>query len=140
MSTSTRILGTGLAWLLVLATAACSQSVTVSTGGTVNLGDGNNGQRVSVPAGDRVVVQLSTTFWSFEGSSDSSVLNQVGSAAVSPRSGCVPGAGCGTTTATFDAVHAGRADITATRTSCGEAMRCVGDQGSYLVTVVVTAT
>ena len=41
-------------------------------------------------------------------------------------------------TATFSALRAGRAVVTAHRTSCGEALRCTGNQGSYAVTVMVS--
>jgi len=51
----------------------------------------------------------------------------------------VPGAGCGTVTALFDAVGPGRASVSAERTGCGEAMSCTGRQRSYSVTVVVTS-
>ena len=53
--------------------------------------------------------------------------------------GCVPGEGCGTVTALYDAVAPGRADVNAKRTSCGEAMSCTGNLGFYRVTVVVAA-
>jgi hypothetical protein len=50
---------------------------------------------------------------------------------------CVPGGGCGTVTAAFRALAPGRATITASRTTCGEAMRCTGTDGAWEVTVVV---
>jgi hypothetical protein len=33
--------------------------------------------------------------------------------------------------------HAGTATVTASRTTCGEALRCTGGQGSYTLSVVV---
>jgi hypothetical protein len=41
--------------------------------------------------------------------------------------------------ATFDAVAAGSANVSASRTSCGEALSCARNQGLYRVTVRVTA-
>jgi hypothetical protein len=42
-------------------------------------------------------------------------------------------------TVTYQAVGGGQATISAARTSCGEALRCTGNQGSYSVLVVVSA-
>jgi hypothetical protein len=52
---------------------------------------------------------------------------------------CLPGIGCGVTTAWYKALSAGSATVSASRVSCGEALRCVGKQGAYRVTVVVSA-
>jgi hypothetical protein len=45
--------------------------------------------------------------------------------------------GCGTVRRDFHAVRLGTATLIATRSSCGEAMRCTGDQGRFTVTVRV---
>ena len=82
---------------------------------------------------------LSSTYWQFQPSSDPSVLRAEGSPATSPSPGCVPGAGCGTATATFTALSPGQATIVATRTSCGEAMLCQGSAGHYQIEVVVAS-
>ena len=58
------------------------------------------------------------TYWTFEGSSNPLVLAQVGTVTVTPTAGCVPGAGCGTARARFAARLAGRAAVTASRTTC----------------------
>jgi hypothetical protein len=101
----------------------------------------DNGHSISMRAGERVELQLGSTYWQVEGSSDQNVLRLTAgtSVAVQPQvKGCVPGEGCGTVTALFDAVAPGRADVSAKRTSCGEAMSCTGNLGFYRVTVVVT--
>jgi hypothetical protein len=101
-------------------------------------GDSDNGRTLALQAGDRLQVVLGSTYWTLDGSSDPGVLRQVTQPTVSPRTiGCVPGGGCGTVSATFDAVAAGRAGVTARRTTCGEALRCTGSQGLYQITVVV---
>jgi hypothetical protein len=46
--------------------------------------------------------------------------------------------GCGTVTAVFRAVAPGSATITASRTTCGEALLCTGSAGAYEVTIVVS--
>jgi hypothetical protein len=109
------------------------------TSGTTIATDSDNGKTVELRVGDRLEVQLSSTYWNVTGSSNPSVLRAMGPAVVSPQpSGCVPGAGCGLVTELFAAVSPGTAVVTASRNSCGEAMGCTGNQGSYRVTVTVT--
>jgi len=107
---------------------------------TLVVGDADNGHSVSLHAGEHLQVVLSSTYWRVDGSSDTTVLRPTAQPTVSPQiRGCVPGAGCGTVTALFDAVGPGTASVSAQRTGCGEAMACTGRQGSYRVTVVVTS-
>lgn len=107
---------------------------------TLVVDERDNGRAVSLRAGQRLEVVLGSTYWQVDGSSDPNVLRQTAQPTVSPQlRGCVPGEGCGTVTADFDAVAPGRADVNAKRTSCGEAMSCTGNLGLYHVTVVVTA-
>ena len=97
----------------------------------------DNGGTLSVHIGDELKVQLTSTYWTIHGSANSAVLRAMEPAAVSPQSsGCVPGGGCGTVTMVFEVVGAGSSDVTASRQSCGEAMRCTGNQDSYRVSVV----
>lgn len=101
--------------------------------------DGQNGRTVSLHIGDSLAVTLHSTYWTFAGSSNAAVVAPDGSPAVSPSpSGCVPGQGCGTVTATFDALAVGTAVIDASRTTCGEALLCTGSAGNYRLTVEVT--
>lgn len=111
--------------------------VSVSASGDVSVTYGANGQTVTVAKGREVTITLDSTYWTFQGSSNTAVLQQSGSAVVSPAS-CVPGGGCGTVTAHFRAMGPGRAVVTASRTSCGEALACGPDQSTYQITVVVT--
>lgn len=106
--------------------------------GDVTVTEKDNGTTLTLVAGQRVRVVLSSTYWQFQDSSDPAVLRADGQPRVSPQpSGCVPGAGCGTATATFLAVASGSAEIKATRTSCGEAMGCTGNEGLYTLRVTV---
>ena len=105
----------------------------------VTLTYGDNGRSVEIHTGDSVNVILSSTYWSFQDSSNPNVLRSGGSAKVVPQpSGCVPGQGCGTVTATFKAVSVGAATIVAMRTVCGEALRCNATNGHYQVAVSVS--
>jgi hypothetical protein len=51
----------------------------------------------------------------------------------------VAGSGCGTVAQEFRAVAPGMAQVTASRVSCGEALRCGDAAGHYQLTVEVTA-
>jgi hypothetical protein len=92
---------------------------------------------VSVGATVRLV--LHNIYWTVHDSPDPSVLTMVGRPVYSSAGAvkCVPGAGCGTVTATFKALAPGSALISASRTSCGEALQCTGGAGVFNVTVVV---
>ena len=105
---------------------------------TVTASEADRGHTISVSSGDIVVVVLHSTYWQLAPLTGGA-LQAGGPPAVAPGKpkGCVPGQGCGTVTQTFHALAAGRAVITAARTSCGEAMRCTGSNGSYQLTVVV---
>jgi len=103
-------------------------------------GVAQNRLTIKVHVGDTVRVTLDSTEWTFSGSSDAAVLQQDGQQAVSPAppGTCVPGEGCGTTAAVFRAVKAGTATVDASRVSCGEARFCVGAEGKYELTVLVS--
>jgi hypothetical protein len=101
----------------------------------------SNGRAVHVAAGTTVVVVLHNTYWHFGPPPAGGMLAEVGQPSAAPRrpgaGGCMPGMGCGTVTATFRAVGAGTAVIRASRTTCGEALRCRAGQGRFAVTIVV---
>lgn len=104
----------------------------------VQVGDGRDGGTVSLRPGQRLRVVLHSTYWDFKPASDPSVLHLTAPPTFAPKSGCVPGQGCGTVTAVYLARSVGRATVKAGRTSCGEAMGCTGDAGSYTLDVVVS--
>jgi predicted secreted protein len=103
----------------------------------VALGDADNGKVITVGRGSTMTVTLSTTSWKFAVSEDHQVISQEGQTSTHPANNCVPGVQCGTTTAMFAAVASGHAAITATRTYCGEAVRCTPDNDSWKVAVTV---
>ncbi|HYW25553.1 MAG TPA: hypothetical protein VE953_15395 [Terriglobales bacterium] len=129
-----------LAALTVLACGAASSGAMGSAPRpVVTVTDADNGRTVTVGPGGELVVTLGSTYWTFQGSSNPAVLRQVGQPVASPGS-CPPGVGCGQVSATFIAGQAGRADVTASRSSCGEALSCTGGAGSYRVSVVVSGS
>ena len=124
---------------IALAMAGCGASSSAGTAAplaAVTATDADNGGTVTVAQGGRLTVTLNSTYWTIAGASNAAVLREVGQP-VAVQGSCPPGVGCGHVTATFAAVGRGRADVTATRASCGEALSCTGGSGRYRVSVVV---
>jgi hypothetical protein len=111
-----------------------------NTGG-IRVGRRENGRTLTLHTGRIVTVVLTSTVWTFRGSSNPRVLAQLAPAVVvrtaSTTAACIHG-GCGKVTARFRAGRPGRARVTATRVSCGGAMRCTGSAAVYRFTVVVS--
>jgi hypothetical protein len=124
-----------------LAAAGCGVTASAAGGPAVIVIHGDaNGSTVQAGAGDRVELILSSSYWDVAGSSSPTVLRQDGPAVLMSRpSSCpdIPGLGCTPVRANFTALADGRAVITASRSSCGEALRCRPDQMRFTVTVVV---
>ena len=122
-------------------TAASHAGGPVAGGPTVIVvHDDANGKAVSTRAGDRIELILSSSYWHVTGSSAPSVLRQDGPPVLLSRpSGCpgIPGLGCIPVRADFTALTDGKAVITASRSACGEARRCMPDQTRFTVMVVV---
>lgn len=97
----------------------------------------DNGHTVTLATGQRLVVSLDSTYWTF--TAPTGVVRAVGRPTVAASHRCVPGGGCGTVTEVFDAVGKGRTTIAANRTTCGEVMRCGANNGTYRLTVIVRA-
>ena len=95
-------------------------------GHTGKVDESANGSTVTVAPGDHVEVTLHSTYWQFNPSSDALVLAADGGPQTGPGTNCprFPGSGCGTVTQKYTALKAGTATVTATRTTCGEAMAC----------------
>jgi hypothetical protein len=136
-----------IAIALLLVVAACADGGAGQTASTprsasrppLRVSERQNGKTVSLRRGQRLLVVLHSTYWKFQGSSNRKVLRQRGAPSVEPALGrCVPGGGCGTVTASFLGAGAGSASVTATRTSCGEALGCTASSGRYAVRVVVS--
>jgi hypothetical protein len=139
--------GSAIACLLIagLLVSACAKDpegtpVPVPTGPrSISLTADLDGRTAHAPTGDLVRVTLPGTTWSFAPPSGSALVT-VGQPVVRDGANCshvVVGGGCGTVTATYHATAPGHSTITASRTTCGEAERCVGDEASYSIEVFV---
>ena len=112
----------------------------VAGGAVIVVRDDANGKTVSARAGDRIELILSSSYWHVTGSSAPSVLRQDGPPVLLSRPRrCpdIPGLGCNPVRADFTALADGKAVITASRSSCGEALRCNPDQTRFKVMVAV---
>lgn len=136
-----------VAALALLAACSSSPAAPVHTGtstgtstgsaGSTTIGFPDKGRTITVAAGSQVVVTLDSTYWNFEPLPSRTLV--VASRPTYRAAGGhpVPGSGAGSVREVLRAVGAGTATITAQRSSCGEAMRCVGGLGTFQVTVVV---
>ena len=127
--------------LLVGATACAGGSAAPVSSAlpVVHAGERQDGHALTIRRGQRLQVVLHSTYWEFKRSSDTTVLREVGKPVVRPRSGCVPGAGCGTVTVLYVGAATGTAEVAASRSSCGEAMGCTAASGTYTLHVAVRA-
>ncbi|HLW15804.1 MAG TPA: hypothetical protein VKV69_00395 [Actinomycetota bacterium] len=120
---------------LLLLLSAC-------THGTVTATDASDGKTFMLHEGQVLRISLSSTYWQLSDSSDPAVLALIGSPVAHSQQStsagrCVPGQGCGTVTALYRALAPGEAWVTATRVSCGEALRCTGASGRFSIDVLV---
>jgi hypothetical protein len=108
---------------------------------SVVVAERDNGKVVRVTRGSTVTVVLHSTYWRFGPLPGRSVLAQLAAPGLSPRppgaGGCVPGQGCGTVTVAYWAAGTGTSAVRASRSTCGEALRCTGGHGRFTVTIVV---
>jgi hypothetical protein len=118
-----------------------STTSTPKTAPPLTLTDTDNHRTVTVHRGTEVDVVLHSTYWTYPPGPTGNVLTSLGQPAYAPDplTRCVPGGGCGTATARYLAANLGSATVTASRTSCGEAMGCTGGRGAFDVTVTVVA-
>ncbi|GAB7185046.1 hypothetical protein ATKI12_4877 [Kitasatospora sp. Ki12] len=122
-----------------VATTASSDQATSSAPGraTVEVDEHADRTTVDVAAGTTVTLTLHSTYWSAPASSAPDVLAPNGTPTTAASPSCRPGGGCGTVAASFTARAPGTARLTATRTSCGEALNCPPEQRGYQLTVKV---
>lgn len=122
------------------AARVAAPSATAGSRRTVTLDERADHTTVTVGLGTTVRVELHSTYWSAFGSSAPRLLTPTGRPSSSPSTGpsCHPGSGCGTDTADFVARAAGTADLTASRTTCGEAAPCAPDRRTFTVTIEIS--
>jgi hypothetical protein len=127
-----------IAGLAVMASGSLLASGAGASSAVISLSETSNGHAVIVAPGAHLTLTLHSTYWSIPKLPSSDVVSQIGTTkTVGVVQGCVPGQGCGTVTAHYVAAKAGVVRIRATRTTCGEAMRCTGDKGLWWVIVRV---
>jgi hypothetical protein len=127
-----------LVFALPLAFANAASVASASGVAKVTITESNNRHVVTVAKGVHLVVELRSTYWTITPLAHRAVLYQVGTQqAGAPTHPCVPGQGCGTVTMHYVARGAGTVRLSAQRSTCGEALRCTGSQGSWYVTVRV---
>jgi len=122
--------------------AFAASAAVASAASVVTLNEYSNGHTVTVNPGQHVTLVLHSTYWSIATPRTSRPLPQVGSAVYLPRlpstkGGCVAGQGCGTVTVHYVASAPGVAHLHASRTSCGEALRCTAALSNWTVTIRV---
>lgn len=154
-----RVLGTIVLAAAGLALAGCASTASAGSGGTppalattttatqsnpsptgLTAQDADNGRTITMSVGERITVTLHNTYWHFADPTGTALRTAGQHTTTTPLNGpghCVPGQGCGTVATWYDAVAPGTATVTASRTSCGEARGCTGNDGSYRLTVVV---
>ena len=108
--------------------------------GNQTFDDSSCGGSVSAVVGEKFDVSLASTYWGFDATTNSTVVKQDGTARIAPSGNCVLGGGCGTATATYEALAPGQATINASRTSCGEGLGCGTGQDQGVCTITVTVT
>ena len=126
----------GLALLgLVLVTPQC----TSDDASNANFTEEDCGTTVTVQLGERFAVSLASSYWQFQDLPAASPAEQVGKTTYATGKNCptIPGSGCGILTATFESIAAGRAVISASRSTCGEALACDHGEGRDQCTIVV---
>ena len=112
---------------------------------TVTLTEADNGHAVTLHPGQRLQVILHSTYWGFDGGTDTSVLARQGDTQYHPgtpgQGGCpsFPGSGCGTAVQEYLADGPGTSTVTASRTTCGEVLLCQPDQSTWSVDVTVVS-
>jgi hypothetical protein len=129
-----------VALALLVVVLGCGSGAAVAATSTlpvVHASEGRDGGKVTLRRGQTLQVVLHSTYWRFKAPSTAGVLRLAGKPVVTPKPGCVPGQGCGTVTVTYVARAIGSAAVAASRTSCGEALRCTPAAGSYKLTVAV---
>ena len=122
-----------LAIVFVFGTIADARAVS-----PLNISEPANGKSYLVKPGSSILVTLHSTFWNFQSSSNLSgaetpTMTAIMPGPTAPKNCQLPGMGCGTVVWKFKAGKSGRAQFIATRTSCGEALRCTAKQSKYLV-------
>jgi hypothetical protein len=136
------VVGLKAIWVLSVALVgmsgtACDGAAPATSTAAIVLTESDNGKTVTAQRHQMIRLELHSTYWMLSGPSDATVLQPTNGPTVIPSPGCVPGQGCGAVVATYQAMAAGHAQLSASRTTCGEALTCTPSNGSFAVLVVV---
>ena len=102
------------------------------------ISDDANGNSIAVLTNGMVHVVLHSTYWKFQPVTDSRVVGALRDPVVTTDPTVrIPGTGAGTISLDLRAVGPGTAQVSATRETCGEALRCAENQRTFAVTIVV---
>jgi LPXTG-motif cell wall-anchored protein len=121
--------------LLLSAVALTVLTAPAHAASTVTVKDADKGTTVTTHPGDTVVVTLGSTAWTIDAAKGAALSTQGEQTNTVTRPG--PGAP-GTTSRRYLAVATGTATISASRQSCGEALKCTPEQAAFSVTLAVT--
>ena len=110
----------------------------------VNLTIASNQKTFQLHVGDTLNLKLDSTYWTLDPINGNKI-QQLTDPVITPimpgpsaPAGCqLPGSGCGTITWKVKATKKGSAQIRATRTSCGEALKCAPQDAIYMVKIKV---
>jgi len=127
---------------LVIALASIAYSSSADASQTIKVNDSQNGKTLTISKGTNLTVALHSTFWASSSIKNLTSLSDPVTVAIMPSpnapSNCqIPGTGCGTVTWKFSASKKGSAIFSATRSSCGEALKCLPSQRNFKVTFLV---
>ncbi len=119
---------------------ASAQAVTIAS-----LSEKNASKTVVVKKGSQVELTLHSMYWQLAVPAKSASLTSIGQPILKPifpspsaPVGCkVAGSGCGAQIWVFKATKLGLTHLYASRTTCGEAMKCTNATGRFTVTVKV---
>ncbi|HWY79231.1 MAG TPA: hypothetical protein VNW29_02645 [Candidatus Sulfotelmatobacter sp.] len=102
------------------------------------ISDDDNGSIITLQQGTQIRIILHSTYWIFNTVMKNMIVKQLYKPIyASDTSVRTPGTGVGTVTVEYRAVGIGQATVSASRASCGEAMRCIEHQAKFLIHIIV---
>jgi hypothetical protein len=133
-----------IAWTILLITAVSMQP-TWSVNAiqkTKSLSESSNGLKIQIKAGTPIQITLHSTDWTLAKISNLIQKGETQTFPTMPGQNAAPdcqhpGMGCGTIVWNFKTAKKGSAFFSATRTSCGEALRCTSDQSNFRVNFLI---
>lgn len=127
-----------MAVVILLAGFLAGSIAQTSAATTLSISESANGKAFLIKPGSTIQITLHSTFWNFQSASnlrgsETPTMNAIMPGPTAPANCQLPGMGCGTVVWKFKAGKSGKAIFIASRTSCGEALRCTAKESKYLV-------